>query len=54
MWTAPRRPHPGRARAPPVTIFKPLHGCEEGLLDNLETFCRQDYAGAVQIVFGGP
>ena len=35
-----------------MTILKPLHGAELGLFDNLATFCRQDYAGAVQLVFG--
>ncbi|HWA69325.1 MAG TPA: bacteriohopanetetrol glucosamine biosynthesis glycosyltransferase HpnI [Rhizomicrobium sp.] len=35
-----------------VTILKPLHQSEPDLLRNLETFFAQDYAGAVQIVFG--
>ena len=42
----PRRP------AVPVTILKPLHREEPGLDDNLRTFLRQDYDGAVQLVFG--
>ncbi|NEU12221.1 glycosyltransferase [Methylobacterium sp. BTF04] len=37
---------------PSVTMLKPLCGIEPNLFENLETFCRQDYAGAVQIVFG--
>jgi ceramide glucosyltransferase len=37
---------------PGVTILKPLHGDEPGLFENLATFFRQDYTGAVQIVFG--
>ncbi len=36
----------------PVTILKPLHGAEAGLFENLESFCRQDYAAPLQIVFG--
>jgi ceramide glucosyltransferase len=37
---------------PPVTILKPLHLGEPGLLDNLQSFFAQDYPGKVQIVFG--
>ena len=38
--------------APPITILKPLYLAEPGLEENLRTFLRQDYDGAVQIVFG--
>lgn len=38
--------------APGVTILKPLHGAEQGLRANLQSFCEQDYRGPVQIVFG--
>ncbi|MDE1179874.1 bacteriohopanetetrol glucosamine biosynthesis glycosyltransferase HpnI [Paraburkholderia sp.] len=37
---------------PPVTIVKPLHGSERSLLDNLSSFCEQNYPGAVQFLFG--
>ncbi len=37
---------------PAVTLLKPLRGAESGLRENLESFCAQDYPGAVQIVFG--
>ena len=37
---------------PPVTLLKPLAGAEPGLREALESFCRQAYGGAVQIVFG--
>ncbi len=38
--------------AVPVTILKPLHGDEPGLFGRLMSFCTQDYAAPVQIVFG--
>jgi ceramide glucosyltransferase len=38
-------------RAPRVTIFKPLAGCDEDLEDNLESFARIDYP-AFEILFG--
>jgi ceramide glucosyltransferase len=38
--------------APTVTILKPLHGAEDGLYDNLASFCRQDYPAPVEIVCG--
>jgi ceramide glucosyltransferase len=37
---------------PPVTVIKPLHGNEWALLDNLSSFCAQDYPGPVQFLFG--
>src|SRR5258707_2110083 len=52
---APPAPRPerqtGRAE-PAVTILKPLHGDEPGLLENLASFCDQAYSGEVQLVFG--
>ena len=44
--------HPRAVSAPAVTVLKPLHGDEPGLLDNLASFCRQDYPGPIQVVFG--
>lgn len=38
--------------SPSVTIIKPLKGAQAGLSKALEQFCRQTYAGEVQIVFG--
>ena len=44
---------PARARPqPPVTVLKPLHGAEPDLRDRLAAFCRQDYAGPVQVLCG--
>lgn len=47
-----RRPAPDSAAHPAVTLLKPLYGDEPGLRANLESFCSQDYAGPIQIVFG--
>jgi ceramide glucosyltransferase len=37
---------------PPVTVVKPLRGSEWALLQNLSSFCMQDYPGKVQYLFG--
>jgi ceramide glucosyltransferase len=47
-----RKAMPAAPSMPGVTILKPLHGDEPGLFENLASFCTQNYAGAVQIVFG--
>jgi ceramide glucosyltransferase len=39
------------ASLPPVTIFKPVHGMEERLAANLESFFQQDYPD-YEIIFG--
>ena len=49
--SARRQPATGGTH-PAVTILLPLHGEEPGLLDNLVSFCRQDYAGPIQIILG--
>lgn len=36
---------------PPVTIFKPVHGMEEQLASNLESFFQQDYPD-YEVIFG--
>ncbi|MGO8740380.1 bacteriohopanetetrol glucosamine biosynthesis glycosyltransferase HpnI, partial [Rhodoblastus sp.] len=45
---------PAAAPAHPsgVTVLKPLYGAETGLYDHLLSFCRQNYAGPAQIIFG--
>lgn len=40
------------AAALAVTILKPLHGNEAGLLENLRSFCAQDYPAAIEIICG--
>ncbi|KQR77237.1 glucosyltransferase [Burkholderia sp. Leaf177] len=37
---------------PAVTIVKPLHGAELALMQNLVSFCEQDYPGPIQFLFG--
>ncbi len=44
--------YPPLADYPPVSILKPLYGDEPGLLENLATFCVQDYPAPFQIVCG--
>jgi len=46
------KPKPVGGTSPGVSIIKPLHGLQRGLGATLQTFCDQDYAGPVQIVFG--
>jgi ceramide glucosyltransferase len=36
----------------PVTVLKPRYGAEAQLSENLERFCRQDYAAPMQLLFG--
>jgi ceramide glucosyltransferase len=50
--SARKRAHPRTEAVPGVTILKPLHGNEPGLLENLNSFCIQDYPGRMQVVFG--
>lgn len=40
-----------RSALPPVSILKPIHGMEEKLEDNLESFFQQDYSD-FEIIFG--
>ncbi|MEE9161319.1 MAG: bacteriohopanetetrol glucosamine biosynthesis glycosyltransferase HpnI [Gammaproteobacteria bacterium] len=46
-----KRPHIPSGFTPAVTIFKPICGLEQGMDDNLRSFCEQDYP-EYQIIFG--
>ena len=46
-----RQVHKPGSFQPPVTILKPVCGLDDGLLENLRSFCQQDYP-AYQILFG--
>ncbi|GAC1463881.1 MAG: ceramide glucosyltransferase [Isosphaeraceae bacterium] len=50
LWVTRRRKNLP-VHTPPVTIFKPLKGVDEGLEDNLRTFFQQDYP-TFQLLFG--
>jgi len=43
---------PSPAFAPPVTLLKPLKGCDPATESCLRSWVTQDYAGPVQILFG--
>src|ERR1700722_20330742 len=47
-----KRSVPQAPEFPPVTLLKPLHGAEPGLLENLESFATQGYPARIQIIFG--
>ena len=42
----------GGGPCPGVSLLKPLYGDEPFLLRNLASFCAQDYAGPIEVVFG--
>lgn len=44
-------PKPSSTLAPSVTILKPVKGMDASSYDNFASFCHQDYAGELQIVF---
>ncbi len=38
--------------APPVSILKPLHGLDPGMLEAFSSHCHQNYAGDYELLFG--
>jgi ceramide glucosyltransferase len=49
---AVRKARADLAFAPPVTFLKPLKGVDPRMFAGLESHCRQDYPGPVELVFG--
>src|SRR5690349_7992371 len=45
-----RRPFPAGAARPPVTVLKPVKGCDHETFENFASFCKQEYPD-FQIVF---
>jgi ceramide glucosyltransferase len=38
--------------SPPISILKPLKGCDETTVESLQSWFNQNYAGQIQILFG--
>ena len=47
-----RRSPSAPAGKPSITVFKPLHGDEPELYENLESLCAQVYPDAVRLILG--
>ena len=57
QWVAARR-FPLHQRvtdlsfAPGITLLKPLKGCDATTAESLQSWCNQNYAGQIQVLFG--
>jgi ceramide glucosyltransferase len=47
-----RQPAAAAVMPVPVTLLKPLYRDEPGLVENLESFCNQEYGAPIQLVLG--
>jgi len=47
-----RQKNKAKVFTPPVSILKPVKGVDARLYAGLESHCRQEYAGEMEIVFG--
>jgi len=55
LWSARaflRRPRFPAGFAPPISILKPIHGLDPGMMEAFASHCLQNYSGEYEILFG--